>query len=48
MHHNQPNINFQHFYLFNLNSNQNLIWKGMWIAINFGNIGTRLFLDKEG
>jgi len=33
VHHIKVRTNFQHFYLFYLNSRQNLAWWGMWLAI---------------
>jgi len=33
VHHNQARIHFQHFHLSSLNTRQNTIWKGMWLAI---------------
>jgi len=33
VHHVKARVNFQHFHLFDLNSRQNLAWRGMWLAI---------------
>jgi len=33
VHHVKARANFQQFHLFDLNSTQNLVWKGMWLAI---------------
>jgi len=33
MHHNKARDNFQDFHLVNLNSRQNIVWQGMWLAI---------------
>jgi len=33
VHHVKAKANFQHFHLYDLNSRQNLVWKGMWLAI---------------
>ena len=33
VHHVKARANFQHFHLFDLNNRQNLVWKGMWLAI---------------
>jgi len=33
VHHVKAKSNFQHFHLYDLNSRQNLVWKGMWLAI---------------
>jgi len=32
VHHINPRANFNHFHLANLNSRQNLAWRGMWLA----------------
>jgi len=33
MHHNQATIHFKHFHMSNLNTRQNTMWEGMWLAI---------------
>jgi len=33
VHHNQARIHFQHIHMSNLNTRQNIVWKGMWLAI---------------
>ena len=33
LHHVKAKDNFQQFHLLNLNSRQNIIWQGMWLAI---------------
>jgi len=33
VHHNQARIHFQHFHMSSLNTRQNTMWKGMWLAI---------------